>query len=146
MQRDLLSGKTGFFDYSDNGILTFMSFLPIPKTNWFLVQSVPASVMPRYASIVNLRRALMVMILLLFLALLSILALLRWNRRITTDSRNTQLLNTDTNQEASSLACGASINSTKSVPSFYRFSIALTEFRTILERFENWYIGKIVNG
>ena len=92
VEKDLLSGKTGFFDYSDNGTHTFMSFLPIPKTNWFLVQSVPASVMPRYASIVNLRRTLIVMILLLFLALLSILALLRWNRRIVIDSRNRQLL------------------------------------------------------
>lgn len=92
VEKDLLAGKTGIFDYTDDGIHTFMSFLPIPKTNWLLVQSVPASVMPRYASIVNLRRTLLVMVLLLLLALLSILALLRVNRRIVTDSRSTHLL------------------------------------------------------
>ena len=92
VEKDLLAGKTGYFDYSINGIHTFMSFIPIPKTNWFLVQSVSASVMPRYTSIVNLRRILLVMVLLLLLALLSILALLRWNHRIVTDSRNTHLL------------------------------------------------------
>lgn len=92
VEKDLLSGKTGFFDYSVDGIHTFMSFLPIPKTNWFLVESVPASVMPRYASIVTLRKALLIVILLLLLAVLSILTLLRWNRRIVADSRNTPLL------------------------------------------------------
>jgi PAS domain S-box-containing protein len=88
VEKDLLAGKTGFFDYAVNGIHTFMSFLPIPKTNWFLVQSVPASAMPRYASILNLRRTLIVVVLLLLFSLLSILALFRWNRRIVVDSRN----------------------------------------------------------